>query len=86
MLMLLRGQHPVDIQEKSNMYLLLQSNIIFRDSMVEILNEMSTGRCLENPECLRAIADLIKHTLTHQFYGSGEEENYRMMYTILECS
>lgn len=70
------------------MYLLLQSNVIFRDSLVEILNEMSTGRCLENPECLRTIADLIKRTLTHQFYGASDDsvENYRMMYTILECS
>jgi hypothetical protein len=50
---------------------------------------MSTGRCLENPDCLRSLADLIKHALTHQFYGVGAENgppNYRLMYTILESS
>lgn len=46
----------------------LSSNKVYRDTLCEVLNEMSTGRHIENHECLKTIALLIKHTLTCKLY------------------
>ncbi len=36
---------------------------MYRETLCEILNEMSTGRNIENQECLKALAEVIKASL-----------------------
>jgi len=46
---------------------------------------MSTGKQLENPASLHAIADLLKVTLTC-LERDPQEDDYKMFYTIIESS
>lgn len=46
---------------------------------------MSTGKQLDNPLCLEAIADLVKTTLTC-LMRDPQEDDFKIFYTIVESS
>lgn len=58
------------------------NGVYFRETLCEVLNEMSTGKQLENQDCMQTVADLIKVTLT----CLHKEPNPKLFYTILESS
>ena len=85
---LMRGQQAIDKDTLSVMKNQLQGHnngAFFRDTLCEVLNEVSTGKQLENPTCLQAIGELIKVTLTC-LERDPQEDDYKMFYTIIESS
>ena len=42
----------------------LESNTIFHESLCDVLNEVSSGKQLENHDCFLALGDIIQVTLT----------------------
>ena len=58
----------------------LESSKAFRDTLCEVLNEISTGKQLEDPECLTVLSELIKASI------GVDEGDYKFFYTILESS
>ena len=62
--MLLRGSQNIGHDEKQVILSQLGQNRILRDTLCEVLNEMSTGKHVENQQCLQTLADLIKAALT----------------------
>lgn len=56
-----------------------------RLTLTEILNEVgSHPKRIENLECLKLIADIIRFVLT--LFVHEEAADYRLMATILDCS
>ena len=76
----------------------LQSNTAFHETLCEILNEVSSGKQLENHDCFLALGDVIQVTLTAMVRNYDDEEtkstapdelpffDYKLLYTILESS
>lgn len=75
----------------------LESNTAFHESLCDVLNEVSSGKQLENHDCFLALGDVIQVTLTSMVRNHNEETkstapeelpffDYKLLYTILESS
>jgi len=80
----------------------LESNTIFHESLCDVLNEVSSGKQLENHDCFLALGDIIQVTLTSMVRNYDEEQkvvgasssspeelpffDYKLLYTVLESS
>jgi hypothetical protein len=77
----------------------LESNTIFHESLCDVLNEVSSGKQLENHDCFLALGDIIQVTLTSMVRNYDEESkeavtspeelpffDYKLLYTVLESS
>ena len=95
--MLLRGQQSITDQDKAVLTQQLESNTIFHESLCDVLNEVSTGKQLENHDCFLALGDVIQVTLSSMVRNYEEESkvtmpeelpyfDYKLLYTILESS
>jgi hypothetical protein len=97
--MLLRGQQSISDQDKAVLTQQLESNTLFHENLCDVLNEVSSGKQLENHDCFLALGDIIQVTLTSMVrnydeetkeVGSPPEElpffDYKLLYTVLESS
>jgi hypothetical protein len=77
----------------------LDTNPAFHETLCDILNEVSSGKQLENHDCFLVMGELIQVTLTSMLrtFEKEEEElkndenggaffDYKLLYTILESS
>jgi hypothetical protein len=55
-----------------------------RQFMTEILQEITAPKSIENVECLRLIADILRFVLT--LFVHEEDADYRLLSVILEVS
>jgi len=55
-----------------------------RQVMTEILQEITSPKRIDNIECLRLIADILRFVLT--LFVHEEDADYRLLAAILDCS
>ena len=55
-----------------------------RNIMTDILSDITAPKLINNIECLRLIADIIRFVLT--LFVHEEDADYRLLSVILDCS
>lgn len=73
----------IQLNEKAAIIQLLHDNKI-RVVLTEILSEITSPRRINNIECLRLIADILRFVLT--LFVHEQDADYRLLAVILDCS
>jgi len=73
----------ISIEDKGQLIHMMHDKQM-RIVMTEILSEVKHPQKIENIECLKIIADLMRFVLTLFVHEEGAD--YRLFHAILECS
>lgn len=74
---------PIKIEEKGHILQLMHSQEI-RDCLADLLMEVNQPLPLENYECMKMIADVLRFAMT--LFVHEQFSDFKLLYVIMECS
>lgn len=75
---------PITIEQKGALISLMHDQSM-RETLADILSEVgTTSRLIQNYECLKMVADIIRFVLT--LFVHEQFSDFRLLYTILDSS
>jgi len=80
---LIHESRLIQLNEKAKIIQMMHDTKM-RGIMTEILSEITSPKRIDNIECLRLIADIIRFVLT--LFVHEEDADYRLLAVILDCS